>query len=757
MPRSISPQALDTSTIESAPNLSRIQYLDEVSEDVGGLGILDYWRILWRFKWSVVSIAALCMGMGVLYGNSLRPMYQAETRLLVEYDRPSAADFRQFAAAPSQWLFFQTQMDIITSRAIAELTVDTLDLERNAAVRLRHDAAKPDGWATALSWIVDWLPAEWSSFFDFAQQPDTPLTRDDMISLVQSGVSAEGGTETEVITIRYDDVDSQLAADTVNALAQAYIRFGVRSRVESAQEANVWLEGRVGELRVKLEESERRLREFQTREGLVDTQSREQLINARIASLTSERIRAQTKRSAAEERYNQIRRIAKDPNQYFKLTGLLNSELVLDAHREREASRQRVSKLAERYGEKHPKMIAARAEFRQLQNRWVSEVEKAVGNARKEYEIALAQEREFTNAEARQKKEMHRLSGRVSDLVKLEREVEANRKLHSTVLNNLKEAGVAKKDDVSNVRILDMALPPAAPFTPNKRRIGSVAAAFGLLLGVAMALLRHHADNTFRTRNDVEDILHLPVLGMLETLRTSFRRKDMERQVLNGPRSIFSEGINDVRTALLLSRIEQKKHTVLVTSSVPGEGKTTFCANLSLAFAQRGRTLLLEADLRKGRVASVAGQECMRGLADLVLGDCELDEVVRADSEIDSLYFLSAGSEALNPLEVLSSMTFRNVFADLEAKFDFVVIDAPPLLPVSDSIVVAPLVTTVLFVIESEKTTHQMAIDALKRLSSARVRSLGSVLQKVNIRRMGQYNRAYARLYKSYKGYAKTA
>ncbi len=754
---SLSPQASDTAMIESAEGLPRARYAGEIEEDIGGLGLLDYWRILWRFKWSVISIVVICVGVGVLYGNSLQPIFQAETRILVEYDRPSIVDFRQFEAAPSHWLFYQTQMDIITSRAIAELTVDELGLQRTLGTRLQQGASGVDYWQSFISEFLDWLPPEWSSYIAAEPLASGPLTREDVISMVQAGVSVDGGTETEVITIRYVDVTSRLAADIVNAVAQAYIRFGVSSRVESAKEANTWLEGRAEELRTKLEEAERRLREFQAREGLVDTQNREQLVSARIASLATERVRAQTRRSAAEERYNQIRRIAKDPDQYSKLTGLLNSDLVLEAHRERESMRLRVSKLAERYGEKHPKMIASRAEFQDAHNRWVAEVEKAVGNVRKEYQIARAQERDFVNAEEEEKKEMHELSGRVSDLSKLEREVEANRKLHAAVLDSLKEAGVAKKDDVSNVRILDVAMPPVIPFSPNKRRISTVAALFGLFFGIGLAMLRHHADNTFKSRNDIEQILHLPVLGMLESLRIPFRRNLVERQVLTTPRSVFSEGVNDIRTALLLSRVEQTKHTVLVTSSVPGVGKTTFSANLALAFAQRGKTLLLDADLRKGRIAVVAGQTGAHGLTDLVLGDCDLESVIRVDPEVENLHVLSGGSGAPNPLEVLSSEPFRKIIAYLESAFEFVVIDAAPLLPVSDSIVVAPLATSVLFVVESEKTTHQMAIDALRRLASARVRPAGVVLQKVNIRRLSWHNSDYAGLYKGYEGYAKTA
>ena len=311
---------------------------------------------------------------------------------------------------------------------------------------------------------------------------------------------------------------------------------------------------------------------------------------------------------------------------------------------------------------------------------------------------------------------------------------------------------MAEDYDVTNVRILDRAQVPRAPFAPDKRRMMMSALFVGLIVGLGIALLRHHLDRTFKTPTDVEAELDLPVLGTLRRIKAK-RGIRPERIAQADPNSAFSEAINDVRTAVQFSRVDDPPRVLLVTSALAGEGKTTLASNLALAQSKRGRTLLVDGDLRKGRVDQLGGLAGSKGVTDLLSGEATLEEVIFADPEFDGLHLLPGGTIPPNPLEVISSAKYARLLTELRTQYDYVIIDGSPLLAVSDSLVLGHLADGVILVVQANKTTHDAARDALKRLSSAGIRPLGSVLQQVDLKRMTSYSYRYAQYDSGYYGY----
>jgi capsular exopolysaccharide synthesis family protein len=283
------------------------------------------------------------------------------------------------------------------------------------------------------------------------------------------------------------------------------------------------------------------------------------------------------------------------------------------------------------------------------------------------------------------------------------------------------------------------------PFKPDKGTIIMLSVSLGLFVGVLLAFLRRHLDRTFNGVEDVEARLALPVLGSLHRLvRRRGQRAWPERWVLAEPRSTFAESINDIRTALLFSRVDDPPKVLLVTSAVAGEGKTTLASNLALALCKRGRTLLVDGDLRRGRVEQIYDAHDRPGLTDLISGGATWDDVVVPDGEADGLFMVTAGTKPPNPLEIISSKRFAHGLAELRERYEHVVIDGSPVLPVSDSVVLGHLVDGVLMVIQAGKTTHDMAQEAARRLESANVVPIGVVLQQVDLRRARRYGYRYA-------------
>lgn len=727
-----------------------------------GLPISHYWHTIKRYRWSILGLALVAAIIGLINAASATSIYQAHTRLLVKFNQPNISSVQQFEPLPLHWLFFQTQADIIQSRAVAERVVEKLRLDMPPKANTTGPpagearASAVSSWrASVRGWLDEaktWLPAE-------LKPPSRPPLDEEarhaaLVNSVLGALSVEGGKESEVLIVRYVSADPEMAAKLANAFAEGYIEFGLESRISNVQQATSWLGRRIEELRRRTADSEDALRKFQAQEDLVDTGSREQIISAKLGSITAELVRAQARRNEAEARYGQVKQFLTKDSDYESIARVMNNPIVGEAMRVKTDLERRVSELSERYGPKHPKLISANAELVEANKTLKAEVGKAISSARKEYELAAAQEREFTAMIAEQQNQMRNVSGKAFQLKQLEREVEANRHLYETFLARFKEADVAAEYDVPSARIIDRATTPNTPFKPNRKRMVLIAVLLGLAIGILLAFLREHLDNTFKTKDDVEQWLQLPVIGMLPRLRLGRRRRhSVEREVLNDPRSAFSEAVNDIRTAVLFASVDAPPKIVLVTSAVPAEGKTTLASNLALAFSKRGKTLLVDADLRKGRLKHVANTINSVGLTDLLAGDCTDQEAIIEDPDAEGLFLLMAGTLPPNPLELISSRRFADELERRKAQFDYIVIDGSPLLPVSDSLVLARMVDSIVFVLRADSTTRETSLEALKRIQAARLRPTGVVFQLVDMRKMRGYGRRYLESYSGYYGY----
>jgi capsular exopolysaccharide synthesis family protein len=488
----------------------------------------------------------------------------------------------------------------------------------------------------------------------------------------------------------------------------------------------------------------------------VDTEKREQIISAKLGTLTAELIKAQSRRGEAETRYRQIKSALDRNNDddYESVAGVMDSITVLEAHRAKANQERVVAELSERYGHKHPKMISARADLQEATRRLKAEVGKAFDGTRKEFEAAANQEAQFSAMIRQQQDEMRNISGKAFGLTQLEQDLETNRGLYETYLARFKEADVADEYDAANVRIIDRALVPTEPFKPNRSRMVAMAVVIGLGIGILVAFVREHLSNNFKTKEQIEEKLRLPVIGVLPRIKAgSSEQSRIERKALMDPSSPFAEAINEIRTAILFSHIDTPSKVVLVTSAVPGEGKTTLVSNLALAFCRRGRTLLIDADLRKGRFRQISNLEDHPGLTDMLSGSCTPEEAIVPDAQAENLFLLMPGTVPPNPLEIISSKRFSDDLAKLRNSFDYIVIDGTPLLPVSDSIVLSRLVDAVVLAVKADDTSCDAALDGLKRLQAVRVNPVGVVLQQVDMRKNRSYGRRYSAAYSSYYSY----
>ena len=384
-------------------------------------------------------------------------------------------------------------------------------------------------------------------------------------------------------------------------------------------------------------------------------------------------------------------------------------------------ARSKLGELQKRYGALHPKISEANSELQAAKRRLDNKSKSISDNRLKQIELD-----------------------------RLEREVSSNKELYEAFLGKFREADLSSSAlQVARARIVDRAMPPGGPIYPQKERIILTWIVGGALLGIGLAFFREQLDSTFKSGYSVESKLGLPLYGIMQ--RMDEEVKNVERHYLDNTRSVFSESVNHIRTGVMYSNVDSPPQVIVITSSVQSEGKTTVASNLALSYAQMGRTLLIDADLRRPRIKNIVDTGVSIGLVDSVAGIVELSECVRQDPDEANLHILKAGTTPPNPLELLASEKFRKTLAELREKFDYIIIDTAPVLPASDAVVLGQYCDCLLMAVQSDRTTHHMARDAIKRLNASRVDVTGLILTQANIKKDNPY--AYGGYY-GYGAYA---
>ncbi len=707
--------------------------------DAEGLDISAYLRIVKQGKWRIIGYALLFMIAGALVAIKSTPIFKAEVKLLAEPVESKVSNSNPWVNTALVWLFYETQKEVLQSRNIALQVVEQLDLVAYNEEQAQKTQTE-DFKVFNLDWHL-WLPEQW--------RPGKPEPLTDLVKRQRAtdnllaALTVEISKESQIILVAYEHRDAELSARIANAVATTYRDFGLSSRLTKAREQTDFLNDQLEELEKKVQKAEAALHAYQEKEGLIDTNSRQQIVTAQLAGLSSQLVAAEAKRSEAEIRYREVLRLQKSKSGYDSLAVVLQSSLVSNLREKQLELSRRVSELSERYGKKHPKLIAAKSDLKEAGRGLQQAIAKVVGGLKQEYQVAAQQERKVRAMMEGRKQDIQGLQSKGFEQSKLERDAENARKIYEQFLSRLSELDVEGDYDISNVNVIDIAEVPGKPYKPRKLRIVLGAGFLGLLFGVFMAFMRDRMDTTFKVLEHAEDRMNMAGLGIVPFLK----RKDIEicpeRVSQSSPHSPFAEAINHIRTGILFSDVDNPPKVIMVTSSTASEGKTTFASNMAISFSQMGRTLLIECDLRKPRVAGFYDIDKDGGLTDVAMNlELAKEFVTRIDEDRD-LYVLPAGTALPNPLEFLSSDAFAQLLLKFRNKFDYIILDAPPILPVSDAVVLSHLTDGTVLAIKADATTGKMAKEAVKRLRAAHVQPLGVVLTQASARKMAEYGGHY--------------
>lgn len=715
--------------------------MSEQFEQENTIDIGQYWRTIKRSKWLILIVTLISLGLGIFLAATSTPIYQATSKILADPQQPAASREEQYIASAMVFLFYETQYEIIQSRAIAETVVEKLNLvERYKAeqAELEREARSKFSIKKELNSLFG--NSNESNALDMLSDSDIKIS---IAKSIQSNIKIDGGKQSQIINISFQDKNPILATDIINAIAHSYIQFGLEARLGEVRNTEEWLSEQSQELKTQLTLSERKLQNFRMQQGIMDSSLQERDSNTRIQTLSNQLLNAQSNLAIKKELQDEVKLLPTGSKAFYSLTPVLENRTTSDLVKEEARLQSRVNELFQRYKEKHPKMIAARSELQSVQSSLNQEIAKIVDRIESDFRLAKQQVNNIQGLLEEERDNIQSLQGSNFTLTSLEREVENNRRVYESFINRLMETNIKSDFSATNVQIIDSATIPQFPIKPNINLIIIASLFLGVFLGIFISFIKEILHNTFRTTDSIEDNLNLPALGMTIKLSKKEVATIPEMQYLKDSRSVFNESINTIRTGLVFSNIDNPPKTILVTSATGSEGKSTLAMNLAAAYGQIGKTLLLEVDLRKPSVGKNLNAPPRSGLTDVLAESIEMNDAIIKPSKDSNFDVLTCGTIPHNPIEMLSSEKFNIALVAFSKEYDHIILDGPPILPVSDAAIIGTKVDSVILAVRAEQTKVKASKEAIRRLRKLNANVVGAVLTLAEPSKMSYYGDHY--------------
>lgn len=710
--------------------------------------LFDRLSVLYKYRWATVAVFLAVFGWVMVDSYSSIPMYRADARVLIEdpgADIATPGDMARTPTITDPEIYMQTQLRIMRGRELAQRVAEKLDVKR--VPELNGQGPKPTPLAQSIATVKYY--ASWPyRLVTTASAPPVVLPDTDGGGdyagqlLMRQAVNQVRGSQ--LVDITFSSADPQFAARAANAFADEYVDENLQLKVQSLEKAAEWLTGEVARQANLVRLSEEKLAQYTEKQDAGALNNGQNIVVANLTSFNEALNRARTERIAKENTWKQVQEAGNDVD---TLSVVLSSAAVQQLRTQVTQLTQDRAQVTERYGEKHPRYQQVITQLDNAQKQLQLEIRKAQQTAKNEYEGAVANERGLQEQLNKSKAAATDLSRKGVDYAVLSREAESNRNVYNQLLTREKELRVVANSRTNNVRVVDRAEVPGAPFTPNHRRDWIYGLVVGLALGVAVAFGIDYLDDTVKTPDDITRRLKLKFLGLVPIV-------DGERHpLISGPvPHDFGEAYRSIRTSLAAQFTGSAARVVAVASSQPLEGKTTTAVNIAMALAVGGaRVLLIDADMRRPSVHKALRMTNDRGLSQLLAGQARMREVVQRTHD-PNLLTITAGRTPANPSELLASDRMRALLSGLETgPFDWIIIDTPPVLAVTDAVILAPMMGAVAFVIGAEMTRWRLAERAVETLLGSNPRNVLAVLNKVNFgRNKYYYSRYYGHQYKNY-------
>ncbi len=694
-----------------------------------------YIGVLLDRKWVLLAILVVLQVAAVLWTSAQPKIYETRASILVEASVPQALGSAvSDSIDPSPANFYMVQDFLQTSRKV--LTSDSL--ARRAAARLQ--LLKEPG---------------------FFSPGAVPATIEEAAEALLTHYTADVVAETRLLLVTARHTEPAWAKKIADAVADEFVADAEQNRETTTQHTSQQLADELDMLRKSLHDAEVALYEYKSQHDMlsVSLEDRANQVARQIDKYTDALTEVRLRKLQRQSQLAELKKLKEvDPLRVPVFTsGTEMPALLGDLRRTYAEEQRRLAELRARYQDSHPQVQQQSSKVEQLLRELGREVEVAMDAATLRYNETLSDEQKVLAEVEKLKQDGLRISRLEIEYNKLKRDADSLQKQYNMVLNRTKETGMVGRLRLRSLRVLDYARLPKVAVSPRLRVAMGLGLVVGLLIGVSAAFALDALDRTLKTHEDIETHLGLPLLGMLPRFVPDGRgRHPPDLYVAYHPRSTVAEACRAIRTNLMFAGTERQLRTILLTSSMAREGKTLSCLSLGTVLAKAGeRTLIVDCDLRRPRIARALGLTGGPGLTSVLVGEATLAEAVRPTS-VDNLFVLPSGPSPPNPAELLNGSHFRALLAELTAQYDRVLLDSPPAVPVTDPAILATSVDGVVLVVRHAATHRDAARRAAQHIKDVGGNIVGVVLNEIDTAAKGY--RSYYGLYADYKSdYHETA
>ncbi|SEL38121.1 capsular exopolysaccharide family [Colwellia chukchiensis] len=681
---------------------------------------------LWTRRWKIIFFTLVITFIVAFYLSLLKPAYRATAILQIGSNKPANTlsindAFNESSASKEQ---IQTQFELLRSRKFAERVIKQLTL-----------LEQPEFYSGKYNDKIAGL-AKFGG-------KKSPPSMTEAVARFQQQLTIAPIAGTELVKISFASYSARLSQQIANQVGITYLEYQDEIHSASKETTSQWLIDQLTELEKKLQLSELSLQAYREEEGIVDIHGVVGLVGAELTELTSELLRTEKLADDLAIAYQSMKKYADDVRQLSELQGIKNDASIRQLRQNEEKIARKVSELSQRYGPKHPKIIAINAELSALQNRINQQVLDIVTSTEKAYMGALERVNGTKQRLALAKQNYLRLSRLQNKFSQLSREVETNQELYNNYLVRLKEADAMGNYKANfYVRFIDKAVVPKSPFAPNKVMIVTISFAFALMFISIIIIMRELLVDTLNSRRKLDNFNEADILAVLPKIKRPNTEQDTGAYSTD---SRFTEAIRTLRTALLFHREKTPPKVMAITSSVPNEGKSTVALHLARSFSEMEKVLLIEADMRHPTIAKNMNLDPHRpGLSNLLAKTHQINECIIRDKSV-KLDILTSGISPANPLAFLSMKRFNmliNVFGNF---YDRIIIETPPVHAVSDAVIISKLVDSVLYIVHGNKTKREQISSGLRLLQQVNAPVDGVVINHSESIDTGKYQSKYYR------------
>jgi capsular exopolysaccharide synthesis family protein len=712
-------------------------YLNYEEKNIKNDDIRSYIKILSKKKFSILLPVLIIVPLVTCSIFLNKPLYKATATILIE-NIPQIVPSQNMVTPDLSRIDYATEYEIIKSRSLLEEVVDNLELSNT-----KKDSVVQDENLSYIDKIrqkINYLKSLINYFFDkileyigIKDNQNTPqIMRENAIFLLQQSLKIVPRDMTKIVDVSMIGYDSNQTAQIINTLTENYVRENLDKKLQSTRKSVSWLKDETDKLKKKMDYSDSALQKFREKRKIVsfDLDQVHNIPIQKLVELNSLYISTKRERIELESNINQIKNILPENLADMKSgSDILNNPVITNLMNKYIDLKSQFSSLKEVYNDKYPKIIQLNSQILQTGNDINVEIKKVFESLNIKYKSALSKENSLYKEIERQKNESINIDNDLVEYATLKREADLNRDAYLSISKKLRESELAEALEVNNVKIIQPAEIPVLPEPSGAilKFFGSII--IGLGLGVAHVFMGEYLDKRLKKPDEVEVHLQVPFLGIVPRFKADKRRM-YGPIALQDPGSAAAESYRILRTRTYLSSMQPIK-TLLVTSAIPGEGKSTTSANLGISFAQLGlKVLLVDADLRHPSLHQAFHISAEVGLIDILLRGANWQKVLQ-DTKMENLKILPTGRKPHNPSELLSTNTMKKLIDSFKDAFDIVIFDAPVVLSIPDVEIISPRMDSVLLVHDIEKSNKELVIAAKKILERAKSHVIGIVFNNV--------------------------